>query len=164
MKRLKENKTSKYVVICSEIVATFFGAGLLPKAPGTWGSAIALPVAYGISYWGNTSILATVTVLTFIIGVIVSSVVSQNMCIKDPSKIVIDEVVGQWLTLLMVPPNIILYSCGFLLFRLFDVWKPWPISWADKKVEGGLGIMLDDVFAAIYSGVLLFIGWRIYQI
>ena len=148
---------------CSEIVATVFGAGLLPKFPGTWGSAVALPIAYAISYWGNALILATVIIITFIIGVIVSDIVSQNLGIEDPSRIVIDEVVGQWLTLLAVPPNVILYFCGFLLFRLFDVWKPWPISSAEK-LKGGLGIMLDDVLAGISSSLLLFIGWRIYQI
>ena len=68
---------------------------------------------------------------------------------------VIDEVVGQWLTLLLTPPSLLDYALGFALFRLFDIWKPWPIAWFDRRVGGGLGIMIDDVLAAVYAALLL---------
>lgn len=74
----------------------------------------------------------------------------------DPGPVVIDEVAGQWLTLALVPPDWLYYVLGFALFRLADIFKPWPASWADKKVDGGLGVMLDDVLAAVYSGGTLF--------
>ena len=69
---------------------------------------------------------------------------------------VIDEIVGQWLVLLAVTPDVFHYALGFALFRAADILKPWPASWADREVKGGLGVMLDDVFAAIYAGLGLF--------
>ncbi len=146
----------------ARILAVWFGAGLLPKAPGTWGSIAALPIAYAIVRWGSLEILAGATIAVFIIGVWASEIASKEMGVADPSEIVIDEVAGQWLTLLVVPPDLILYLCGFLLFRLFDIWKPWPISWADQKIKGGLGIMLDDVIAGVYAGLLLWGGQAAY--
>ncbi|MBT5939632.1 MAG: phosphatidylglycerophosphatase A [Rhodospirillaceae bacterium] len=144
------------------LIAIWFGAGLLPKAPGTWGSLAALPLAYGIVFWGSLEVLAAATVVIFIVGVWASEIAAGNMGGGDPSEIVVDEVAGQWLTLLVVPPDIILYAAGFLLFRLFDIWKPWPISWADQKIKGGMGIMLDDMIAGVYAGVLLWIGQFVY--
>ena len=144
------------------LIAIWFGAGLLPKAPGTWGSIAALPIAYGIVLWGGLEALAGATIVVFIIGVWASAIAAKEMSGNDPSEIVVDEVAGQWLTLLVVPPDIILYACGFALFRLFDIWKPWPISWADQKIKGGMGIMLDDVIAGVYAGVLLWLGQIVY--
>ncbi|MBT3989383.1 MAG: phosphatidylglycerophosphatase A [Rhodospirillaceae bacterium] len=146
----------------AQLLAVWFGAGLLPKAPGTWGSLAALPLAYAIAYWGSLEILSGATIIVFVVGVWASEVTSRAMGVTDPSEIVIDEVAGQWLTLLVVPPDLILYAIGFLLFRLFDIWKPWPISWADQKIKGGMGIMLDDVIAGVYAGVLLWVGQVMY--
>ena len=140
------------------LIAIWFGAGLLPIAPGTWGSIAALPLAYVLVYWGSLEIFAVATIVVFIIGVWASNITARDMGGGDPSEIVVDEVAGQWLTLLVVPPDLILYTCGFLLFRLFDIWKPWPISWTDQKIKGGMGIMLDDVIAGVYAGVLLWLG------
>jgi phosphatidylglycerophosphatase A len=145
------------------LLSVWFGAGLLPKAPGTWGSIAALPLAYALAYWGSLEILAGATIVVFAIGVWSSEIASRDMGVSDPSEIVIDEVAGQWLTLLVVPPDLILYACGFILFRLFDIWKPWPISWADQKIKGGMGIMLDDIIAGVYAGVLLWAGHLAYQ-
>jgi len=142
----------------AKLLAIWFGAGLLPKAPGTWGSLGALPFAYALVHWGGLEALAVATVIVFGVGVWASEITSSEMGVSDPSEIVIDEVAGQWLTLLVVPPDLILYAAGFLLFRIFDIWKPWPISWADQNVKGGLGIMLDDVIAGVYAGVLLWLG------
>jgi phosphatidylglycerophosphatase A len=80
---------------------------------------------------------------------------------EDPGWIVIDEVVGQGLTLLLTPPDLLNYAAGFALFRLFDIKKPWPVSWADQQIKGGLGIMLDDVLAGIYALALLTLLQRI---
>jgi phosphatidylglycerophosphatase A len=76
---------------------------------------------------------------------------------KDPSAIVIDEVAGQWLVLLGAAPNPLSYVLAFVLFRVFDIWKPWPVSWADRRLAGGLGIMLDDLLAAVYAVLALFV-------
>jgi phosphatidylglycerophosphatase A len=151
------------VINTARVLATWFGAGLLPKAPGTWGSLAALPIGYAITTWGGVELLGILAILIFIIGVWASNIISTEMGIVDPSEIVIDEVVGQWIALLTIPPNIILYFIAFVLFRLFDIWKPWPISWADKEIKGGLGVMLDDVFAAIFAAIILWLGQIVYR-
>jgi phosphatidylglycerophosphatase A len=163
MDRIGNRRYRINLVITARVLATWFGAGLLPKAPGTWGSLAALPIGYAITTWGSVELLGILAILFFIIGIWASNVTSNEMGIADSSEIVIDEVVGQWIALLAIPPNIILYSLAFVLFRLFDIWKPWPVSWADKKIKGGLGIMLDDVFAAIFTAVILWVGQIAYQ-
>ena len=80
---------------------------------------------------------------------------SKYLNTNDPSRIIIDELVGQWITLFFLPPDLLYYLIGFLLFRFFDIFKPWPANWADRKLHGGLGIMLDDVFAGIYSCIIV---------
>ena len=125
------------------------GSGLAPIAPGTAGSALGLllfipalyaplPVQLGIIFVG------------FALGVWVSDRVASHMEVKDPGGIVWDEFVGMWITLLWLPSLIWLLP-AFLLFRLFDIWKPWPVSIADEKLPGGFGIMLDDVIAGLYA-------------
>ncbi|MAF47716.1 MAG: phosphatidylglycerophosphatase A [Rhodospirillales bacterium] len=139
------------------LIAVFFGAGLLPKAPGTWGSLAALPLAWLIHGWGGAPWLAGATAVLFIIGVWASSVHGRRLGRDDPGEIVVDEVAGQWLTLLVVPADLLLYALGFVLFRFFDIVKPWPVSWADRRIKGGVGIMFDDILAGVYAalGLLL---------
>ena len=91
-----------------------------------------------------------IIVIGFVLGVWVSDRVAKHMEVKDPGGIVWDEFVGMWITLLWLPSEIWLLP-AFLLFRLFDIWKPWPVRVADEKLAGGLGIMLDDVFAGFYA-------------
>lgn len=136
-------------------VATGFGIGLLPWAPGTWASLAALPVAWGIHALGGRLGLAVAAVAACVIGMWVAEACVRRSGARDPGAIVIDEIAGQWLVLLAVPPDPLLYGLGFALFRVADIWKPWPVSWADNKVDGGLGVMLDDVLAAIYAGLAL---------
>lgn len=141
------------------LLATWFGSGYLPKMPGTWGSLAALPFAWAIqAAWGDVA-LAVAAVLVFVVGVWASNVyMARSGGGHDPGAIVIDEVAGQWLTLLAagaVGP--LTYAAGFVLFRLFDVVKPWPISVADRRIEGGLGVMLDDVLAAVYAAAALYL-------
>lgn len=136
-------------------LATWFGAGLMPIASGTWGSAAALPFAYAILYLGGPWWLAGAALIAFAVGVWAADVYSHHAQMGDPGAIVIDEVAAQWLTLTVAPPRLLPFALGFFLFRLFDVVKPWPANWADRSVKGGFGVMLDDVFAAIYAGLVL---------
>jgi phosphatidylglycerophosphatase A len=86
-----------------------------------------------------------------------AATVAKAEGIEDPAEIVIDEVAGQWLVLVAAPPSPLAYSLAFLLFRIFDIWKPWPVRWAERRVKGGLGIMLDDILAAVYAALLLLV-------
>jgi len=145
----------------AKIVATWFGAGLARKAPGTWGSVAALPFAWAIQYWAGSAGLMLAAMLVFLIGWAASNRLVDTMGIEDPQIIVVDEVVGQWLTLACGPLSIPAYLIGLLLFRAADITKPFPARWADRQVGGGLGVMLDDVLAALYSGFGLWLIDRI---
>lgn len=137
------------------LLATWFGSGLLPKAPGTWGSAAALPFAWVIRDAYGWEGLAIAAAIVFAVGVWASHVYVRDSGAEDPGPVVIDEVAGQWLVLLPVPTDPWLYLAGFAAFRFVDIVKPWPASWADQQVHGGLGVMLDDVLAAIYGAAVL---------
>jgi phosphatidylglycerophosphatase A len=137
------------------VIATWFGAGRMPFASGTWGSAAALPFAYVLLRLGGPLALGAAALVLFALGIWASGVYCREAGIGDPGAIVIDEVVGQFLTLTVTTAAPLWFAIGFFLFRLFDVVKPWPASWADREVKGGLGVMLDDVFAAVYSAAVL---------
>ncbi len=140
------------------LFVTWFGTGWLPWAPGTWGSLAALPFAWLLLYYGGPGLLAISAFIVFVLGCRLSEIALEETQTKDPGWIVVDEVVGVWLTLLAVPFGLIGFAQAFILFRLFDIWKPWPIDWADRKLEGGFGVMADDVLAAIYAAAVLLIG------
>ncbi len=91
----------------------------------------------------------------FVVGCWAADAVAKAGGVRDPGMVVIDEVAAQWLVLAAAPTNLVAYAAGFLLFRIADIVKPWPASWADRSVHGGLGIMLDDILAAVYAGVVL---------
>ncbi|MDH5772482.1 MAG: phosphatidylglycerophosphatase A [Rhodospirillaceae bacterium] len=135
------------------IAATWFGAGYLPKAPGTWGSLAALPFAWVLQALGGNLALIIAIIFVFALGLWGSSEFMKKTGSHDPGAIVIDEVCGQWIVLLAAigpnGPDPLLYAFGFFLFRFFDVLKPWPISLADKKITGAMGVMVDDVLAGI---------------
>lgn len=137
------------------LIATWFGIGLIPIAPGTWGSLAALPVAWAIRSSSGVSGLAVATALAFILGCWAAGVATKASGVSDPGAVVVDEVAGQWLVLLATPFDPLAWALAFLLFRIFDIWKPWPVRWADRHVKGGLGIMLDDIIAAGYAVVFL---------
>ncbi|WP_052473107.1 phosphatidylglycerophosphatase A family protein [Paramagnetospirillum magnetotacticum] len=137
------------------IVSTWFGAGLLPKGPGTWGSAAALPFAWALMAAGGPELLLVATLICFALGWWASAVYVRRTLAEDPSEVVIDEVAGQWMVLLAAPLDPLSYGIGFVLFRIFDIWKPWPVGWADRKIGGGLGIMADDILAGVYGLGLL---------
>ncbi|WP_133137095.1 phosphatidylglycerophosphatase A family protein [Legionella rowbothamii] len=135
-------------------IAFGFGSGLMPKAPGTWGTVAAVPV-YLLLMHCNPIVYLILTALAFILGVWVSDKVSNELGLHDYKGIVWDEVVGFLLTMFMAPPGFKWMLCGFILFRIFDIWKPQPIGYIDEKVKGGMGIMLDDVLAAIPAWIIM---------
>ena len=145
------------------VLATWFGSGLIKLAPGTFGSLAALPFAWLLCDNWSASGLALATMLVFLIGIWASHIHAQQLPDEDPSEIVIDEVTGMWLTLLVVPPSVFYYAIGFVFFRIADIWKPWPVSWADQTIKGGAGIMLDDIFAGVYAALALSVVRIIFQ-
>jgi phosphatidylglycerophosphatase A len=144
-------------------IATGFGSGLSPFAPGTAGSAVALVpwLALRELAWPW---FALALGLAFVLGVWAAGVVVRELGVEDPGVIVWDEFVGQWIALaplLAFPRGWPWIAAGFVLFRIFDVLKPWPASWADRRVKGGFGVMLDDVLAGLYAALVLAIALRL---
>ena len=126
--------------------------------PGTWASLAALPCAWAIREAGGIAALAAAAALAFAIGCWAAGWTVQASKRADPGFIVIDEVAAQWLVLLAAPLDWRAYAAAFLLFRLFDIAKPWPIRAVERGIKGGLGVMLDDTLAALYALLLLLIG------
>ena len=140
--------------IPSHLFATWFGIGLIRPAPGTWGSFAALLIWYFAEFMHP---IAHVILPIFILfSWLVCFQATKDSDSKDHSAIVIDEVAGMFVALSLVPHGIMTYLCAFLLFRLFDIWKPWPISWVDHNVQGGLGILLDDLIAGLFAGGIIY--------
>jgi len=136
-----------------------FGSGLMPKAPGTWGSLVALPFVplwQLLPGWGYLLMLG----LTMLFGVWLCGKVARELGVHDHEGIVWDEFVGMWITLMALPTlDWQWVAAGFVIFRIFDMWKPWPIRWFDRNIHGGMGIMVDDIVAGVISaGVLYVIG------
>jgi phosphatidylglycerophosphatase A len=132
-------------------IVTFGGVGLLPFAPGTWGSAAALPFGLILAVLGGWPALLLGAAIVAAIGWWASSLYVKATGRQDPPEIVIDEVAAQWIALAVVPVTLSGFLAAFFVFRLFDTLKPWPANWADADVEGGAGVMLDDLIAGIYS-------------
>lgn len=135
-------------------IAFGFGTGLMPFAPGTWGTLAAIPL-FLLLMGVSPVVYLFIVIAAFILGVWVSESVSRDLAVHDFSGIVWDEVVGYLLTMFMVPATFTWIISGFILFRFFDILKPWPIRYIDKHVHGGLGIMLDDILAAIPAWIIL---------
>jgi phosphatidylglycerophosphatase A len=136
-------------------LSTWFGAGLLPGAPGTWGALAALPFAAALASLGGPPLLLAAAAVVCALGCWASRVHMAATDTHDPGEIVIDEVFGQWLTLALVPVNPWAYLLGFVLFRTVDILKLWPCNWIDRRVGGAAGVMLDDLVAAVYAGLAL---------
>jgi phosphatidylglycerophosphatase A len=130
------------------------GAGAAPIAPGTVGTLVGAVIYYFLQYLPLTTYLL-ITLLGFFIGIWLCGKTSLDIKVHDHSGIVFDEIIGYLLTMLAAPHGLVWLVIGFLLFRFFDIVKPWPIRFVDQNVTGGLGIMLDDVLAAIYAGISL---------
>ncbi len=136
------------------VLAFGFGAGLTPVAPGTVGTLVAIPLYWGLKSFSPVLYLAAIA-LGFIIGVYVCSRVNRELGREDHPGIVWDEVIGFWVAMVGAPLTWQYVLVGFILFRLLDIWKPWPISWVDFRVRGGLGVMLDDLLAGILTALVL---------
>ena len=146
------------------LAATWFGCGLSPVMSGTVGSLAALPFAYLIQHFGSNKALFLAAAVLFVVGTWASNLyLLHTGRDDDPSEIVVDEVAGQWLLLSALYPSWHSYLAGFLLFRAFDIVKPWPVSVADANIKGGFGVMFDDILAAIYPiGVFILIAITAY--
>jgi Phosphatidylglycerophosphatase A and related proteins len=131
-------------------LALGFGAGCAPKLPGTAGTAVGVLVYLLIQALPVSYYLGTVLVL-FVSGIWICGRTARDLGVHDHTAIVWDEIVGYLVTMIMVPRGYVWILAGFALFRLFDIWKPWPIRWLDRTVSGGVGVMLDDLVAGIYG-------------
>ncbi|GAB3110287.1 phosphatidylglycerophosphatase A [Aestuariicella hydrocarbonica] len=127
-----------------------FGSGLSPKAPGTAGTVVAIPLYLLLSQLPLAGYLLVV-LATFALGVYLCDKTSRDLGVHDHPGIVWDEFVGYWITMIAAPAGWVWVVIGFLWFRLFDVLKPWPIRWLDEHVHGGFGIMIDDVLAGVMA-------------
>lgn len=132
------------------LIATGFYSGYLPKAPGTWGSLVGLLLVYLLNYF-SLPVYLTVTVFLFMIGTFSAGEAEKILDNHDPGIVVIDEIVGMLIAMIAVPLSPLTMLLGFFLFRVFDIVKPFPVNIFDQRFHGGLGIMLDDVMAGIYS-------------
>lgn len=153
----------------TKLVATFGYVGFLPGPAGTWGSLVALPIGYLLHLAGGPLLLGLAILAAYGLGFWATRVETFERDDLDPSHIVIDEVVGQWIALMPLPAGLWLAGApghlfpwpgwvgAFVLFRAFDIWKPGPVGWADRR-KGPTGVMLDDAFAgalAALGGILL---------
>ena len=138
----------------SEWIATCFKVGYLPLAPGTWGSIFAILIWWTLLKNVNIYIFGILIIFSFIIGIIASNIVIDQRGDADPSCIIIDELVGQWLALLFIPQGYYYIIISFISFRFFDIVKPWPISLIEKLPKG-LGVMSDDFIAGLITLVLI---------
>ena len=152
------------------MIGTLMGVGYIRPAPGTWGSFVALPWAWLVHIIGGFPLLLIGTIAAFFKGWWATSKMMEGSDDHDPSEIVIDELVGQWIALMPlsfaawnsdIPIHVMWHGwiAAFALFRLFDIWKPWIIGWADKRGDA-LGVMLDDVIAGVFAaiGVIVMAG------
>lgn len=135
-------------------LALGFGSGLASKAPGTFGTLAAVPVWWLLSQ-GGSIVYVLGTLLAIVVGPYICGKAARDMGMHDHGSIVWDEVAGYLVTMLFVPISITGALLGFGLFRVFDILKPWPISWLDKKLAGGTGIMADDILAGVFAAVVL---------
>jgi phosphatidylglycerophosphatase A len=131
-----------------------FGSGLIPLMPGTMGSLAAIPLILIMSYL-PLMVYIVITVIAAVLGILICQKVSDDLGVHDHGSIVWDEIVGMMIVFIAVPITWHSILLGFILFRVFDILKPWPISFFDKNVHGGWGIMVDDIIAGVFSLICL---------
>jgi phosphatidylglycerophosphatase A len=141
------------------LIATGFYSGYLPKAPGTWGSLMGLLIFF-LLHTLSLGIYLAVVAGIFLIGTFAAGEAEKIMDHQDPGLVVIDEITGMLVTMTAVPATPLAMALGFVLFRIFDIWKPFPVNFFDQRFHGGLGIMLDDIVAGIYSLIILQLLFR----
>ena len=133
----------------AHLIAFGFGAGLMPKAPGTWGTLVAIPFYFLALYLGGTLAVLACALVLFGVGIWASAVAGKSLGVADHGGIVIDEIAAFVLVLAFTPTGLAWLVTAFVLFRLFDIFKPWPISYFDRTLKGGFGVMFDDFLAAV---------------
>lgn len=136
-------------------LAIGLGSGAAPKAPGTWGTVMGVLLYLPLSQLTSTQ-YAFMLLVTTVFGIYVCEKTSKDWGVHDHGGIVWDEFVGYWITMWLMPVTLLNILLGFALFRFFDIVKPWPIRWVDKKVGGGFGIMLDDILAGVMAWLCLY--------
>lgn len=134
------------------LIATWFGTGLIPVAPGTWGALSALPLAWIIALGFGAYAVVAAAVLAFLAGLWAVKAYLARTAEPDPGPVVIDEVAGQLLAAAAAGRDPLALALAFVLFRLFDIWKPWPVGDIERSLPGALGVMADDAAAALYAG------------
>jgi phosphatidylglycerophosphatase A len=154
-----------------KLFLTFLGSGLFPKAPGTVGTLAAMPFGYLIMFYLGVNSLTSFVIVFSIIAIFEINKFEKNGGMHDDKSIVIDEVVGIWLTMAITYGGLFIWQnkysfiiagiLSFASFRLFDIWKPSTIGYIDKKVKGGAGVVLDDLLAGFAAGVLNLLIFRI---
>lgn len=137
-------------------LATWFGCGLMRPAPGTWGTLGALPIGLILLAFGGPLLLIPAIAAVTWVGIGAANKFESMTGTHDNSMIVIDEVAGMWIALLTSTLSPLSIVAAFLLFRFFDILKPWPIGWLDRKLPGGVGVMADDLVAGIFAAICLF--------
>lgn len=138
-----------------------FGSGLLPFAPGTWGTLVALPLYFLLAHLSKGAYIIVVLLL-FAAGIYICQKASDKLGVHDHSGIVWDEISGFLLTLWMIPSGIKWLILAFILFRLFDILKPQPIAYCDANIQGGFGIMFDDFLAGFFAFIVIQVtAWSI---
>jgi phosphatidylglycerophosphatase A len=141
------------------LLAFGLGSGCSPKAPGTFGTLMAVALYLPLSQLELVWYLVVLAVAV-LAGIWICGRTSRDLGVHDHGGIVWDEFAGFWLTMVAAPTGWAWIVAGFLLFRLFDIWKPWPISWLDRRVHGGLGIMLDDLAAGLLALLVMQVAAR----
>ena len=156
---MNQQELSKVPMRCNSaatVLGSFFASGCIPFAPGTFGTLAAVPFVWVTAQAGMPVFIA-VTLLVSIIGIWICGESAKQLGVHDHGGIVWDEVAGLYVTMLLVPMNMLNLVLGFLLFRLFDIWKPFPIRLIDRRLKGGVGIMADDLLAGFYAGAILWL-------
>jgi phosphatidylglycerophosphatase A len=158
MKKFKRNVLPTGLTFSNPIhfLAIGFGSGASPIAPGTMGTLVAIPI-YLLLQLVSPPIYTLILMAMIIVGFWICDVADKAAGVHDHPSIVWDEIVGYLLTMWAVPANWMWVILGFLLFRLFDIWKPWPIRWINDSVGGGIGVVVDDLMAAVYAWIALHI-------
>ncbi len=142
-----------------QFIACGFGVGAMPWMPGTFGTGVGV-IFYLILARFSVITYLIAAVILFFIGVVICGITNRSFGTKDHSAAVFDEIVGFLFVMVAIPPRGYLILIGFVLFRVFDIWKPWPIKMIERSLPGGLGVMADDFIAAVYAWIILqFILW-----
>ncbi len=144
-------------------IATGFYSGYLPKAPGTWGTLVAFPLHFLLIRLPANGYYIALGII-FVLAVLTAGGAEKILDHGDPGIVVIDEIIGMLIAMIGIPLKVLPLVAAFFIFRIFDIFKPFPAGWVDTHLHGGLGIVLDDVIAGIYTLIVIkilghFLGW-----